>query len=61
MAQARIAARKQHFKLIATLHKQRGVPVLFNTKTNWDPTEQFVQQLAGDHYTYDLLELARQA
>lgn len=57
----RNVASKRQFKLIATLHKQRGVPVLINTQANWNLAEQFVEQLAGDHITHDLREQAKHA
>ena len=57
----RNAAKTQHFKLIATLHKQRGIPILLNTDANWSLAKQFIEQLAGDHYTIELHEQAKRS
>jgi ABC-type uncharacterized transport system YnjBCD ATPase subunit len=54
-------ARSNGFTLIATLHRRRGVPILFQTQPNWLLAEQFVQQLAGSYCNAALRERARLA
>lgn len=54
-------ARSNGFTLIATLHRKRSVPILRHTQADWPLMEQFVRQLAGKHYSDQLLEHAQQA
>jgi ABC-type hemin transport system ATPase subunit len=55
------AARAQGFVLIATLHQQRGLPILHQTQPNWPLAKRFVQELAGTHYSQALQVHAQQA
>lgn len=54
-------ARSNELTLIATLHRKRGVPILCHTQADWPLMEQFVRQLAGNHYSDQLREHAQQA
>ena len=53
--------RKCGLTLIATLHRQRGVPILRPTQPNWPLAHQLVRQLAGTHYSDPLHKSAEQA
>jgi energy-coupling factor transporter ATP-binding protein EcfA2 len=54
-------ARSNRITLIATLHRKRGVPILLRTQPDWRLAQQFVRQLAGTHYSEQLLQHAQQA
>ena len=54
-------ARKRHFLIIATLHKSRGFPVLYQTSISWEVTRELVLELAREHLTPSLEAAAREA
>lgn len=53
--------RRRRFRLIATLHTSRGLPVLYRTKACWETTSQLVRSLAGPSLSPQLEPVARQA
>jgi len=52
---------RQGFRLIATLHHERGLPVLRRHETSWELARELVAGLAGEHYSEDLESAARRA
>jgi energy-coupling factor transporter ATP-binding protein EcfA2 len=57
----RRAARTRKFRLIATLHRNRGLPVLYRTNPDWATTSQLVVSLAGHTMCPTLESIARKA
>ena len=54
-------SRRQGFRLIVTLHRERGLPVLRKHETSWELARELVARLAGDRHSPALEETARRA
>lgn len=59
--QVGILARRRRFHLIATLHRERGLPVLRTHDTSWPLARELVKDLAGPEFSLELEAAARQS
>ena len=54
-------SRRRGFRIMATLHRERGLPVLHNHPTDWPLVRELVAGLAGSAYHEELEIVAREA